>query len=159
MFLSLRKSKSRVSLGLKFYFNLDNVMLRHFSVAVKLCHHQVLVDGLELHFQGWALESNHPLVLNGVFLSWQERASVAVVEPDLDGLKTAISSESKFHNFSHHCSTEAVTEIRTTYFDFWNWTVLISGRKWPNKASTPECSPMGSSHLRQTAFICDTTNS
>lgn len=84
MFLSLRKSKYCVSLGLKFYFNLDNVMLRHFSVAVKLCHHQVLVDLLELHLKSRALESNHPLVLCVFLLSWQEGASVAVVEPHLD---------------------------------------------------------------------------
>lgn len=84
MFLSLRKSKSCVSLGLKFYFNLGNVMLRHFSVAVKLCHYQVLVDGLELHLQGRTPESSHPLVLRVFLLSWQERASVTVVEPDLN---------------------------------------------------------------------------
>lgn len=84
MFLSSRKSKSCVSLGWEFYFNLDNVVLRHFSVAVNLCLHQVLVDGLEVHSQGRALESNHPLVLSVFLLSWQERASVAIVEPDLD---------------------------------------------------------------------------
>lgn len=65
-------------------FYLDNVMLRHSSVAVKLCHHQVLVDGLELDLQGNALESTQPLVLSVFLLNWQERASVAVVEPDLD---------------------------------------------------------------------------
>lgn len=85
MFLSLRKSKSCVSLGVKFCFNLDSVMLRHFSVAESCgIHHQVLVDGPELYSQGRALESNHPLILSVFLLSWQERASVAVAEPDLD---------------------------------------------------------------------------
>lgn len=40
--------------------------------------------GLELHLQGRALESTQPLVFSVFLLSWQERASVAVVEPDLD---------------------------------------------------------------------------
>lgn len=74
MFLSLRKSKSCGFLGLKFYLNLDYMMLGHFPVAVKLSHHKVLVNGVELHLRDRTLESNHPLVLSGVLLSWQEGA-------------------------------------------------------------------------------------
>lgn len=70
-------------MGLKFCLNLDNVMLRHFSVAVsELRLHRVLVD-CTYKVELWS-QTIHWYLVFFLQVSWQERTLITVVEPDLD---------------------------------------------------------------------------